>query len=174
MPDYDARLVELYDIDNPDGPDHDHVRSLADEIGAQSILDMGCGTGLLTTSLVRAGRRVVGIDPSTTMLTYAAGRPGGGEVTWVLGDSRNIPGGRFDLAVMSGNVAQHIRIPRGSGRCRTSAERSGPRACSCSRAATPAPGRGRRGRANRRPGTPTTARSGSGWPPTSSSRAASC
>jgi SAM-dependent methyltransferase len=111
VPDYDARLVELYDTDNPDGPDHDHVRALADEIGAQAILDVGCGTGLLTASLVRADRRVVGVDPSSTMLAYAAGRPGGGEVTWVLGDSRNIPGGGFDLAVMSGNVAQHIPDP---------------------------------------------------------------
>ena len=100
-----------YDLDNPDGPDHDYVRSLADEIGAQSILDVGCGTGILTATLVRAGRRVVGIDPSTTMLAYARDRPGGGDVTWVLGDSRNIPSGRFDLAVMSGNVAQHIPDP---------------------------------------------------------------
>ena len=111
MPDYDARLVELYDIDNPDGPDHDYVRSLADELGAQSILDVGCGTGLLTASLVRPGRRVVGIDPSTTMLAHASGRPGGDDVSWVLGDSQDIPAGRFDLAVMSGNVAQHIPDP---------------------------------------------------------------
>ncbi len=27
---------------------------------------------------------------------------------WALGDSRDIPGGRHDYAVMSGNVAQHI------------------------------------------------------------------
>lgn len=111
MPDYDPRLVELYDIDNPDGPDHDYVRTLADEIGARSIVDVGCGTGLLAVSLVRPGRRVVGVDPSTTMLTYAASRCGGGAVTWVLGDSRTIPGGPFDLAVMSGNVAQHIPDP---------------------------------------------------------------
>ncbi|MBO0921920.1 class I SAM-dependent methyltransferase [Cellulomonas sp. zg-ZUI222] len=111
MPDYDARLVELYDIDNPDGPDHHYVRTLADEIGAQSILDVGCGTGLLTVSLVRPGRRVVGVDPSTAMLTYAARRAGGDAVTWALGDSQAIAGGPFDLAVMSGNVAQHIPDP---------------------------------------------------------------
>lgn len=111
MPDYDARLVELYDIDNPDGPDHDHIRALADEIGAQSIVDVGCGTGLLTVSLARPGRRVVGVDPSATMLAYAARRPGAGAVTWVLGDSRAIAGGPFDLAVMSGNVVQHIPDP---------------------------------------------------------------
>jgi len=111
VPDYDARLVELYDIDNPAGPDHDVVRTLADELGARSVLDVGCGTGLLTVSLVRPGRRVVGVDPSTTMLAYAARRSGGGAVTWVLGDSRAIPRGPFDLAVMSGNVAQHIPDP---------------------------------------------------------------
>lgn len=108
MPDYDARLVELYDIDNPAGPDLDYVRTLADEIGARSILDLGCGTGLVTVGLARPGRRVVGVDPSTTMLTYAADRPGGSGVTWLLGDSRDIPDGHVDLAVMTGNVSQHI------------------------------------------------------------------
>jgi len=111
VPDYDGRLVELYDLDNPSGPDHDYVRALADEIDAQSILDVGCGTGLLTASLVQPHRRVVGIDPSATMLRFAAGRPGGDQVTWVLGDSRDVPEGHFDLAVMTGNVAQHIPVP---------------------------------------------------------------
>jgi SAM-dependent methyltransferase len=111
VPDYDPRLVEIYDVDNPDGPDHDHVRSLADAIDARSVLDLGCGTGLLTVSLTRPGRRVVGIDPSATMLAYAAARPGADGVTWVQGDSRDIPGTGFDLAVMTGNVAQHIPDP---------------------------------------------------------------
>ena len=111
MPDYDPRLVDLYDVDNPDGPDHDHVRSLADAIDARSVLDLGCGTGLLTVSLARPGRRVIGIDPSATMLAYAAARPGADRVTWVQGDSRDIPGAGFDLALMTGNVAQHIPDP---------------------------------------------------------------
>jgi len=44
--DYDARLVDLYDQDNPDGPDHDFYRSVVDEYEAESILDVGCGTGI--------------------------------------------------------------------------------------------------------------------------------
>lgn len=108
MEDYDARLVELYDDDNPDGPDHEFYRQLADEISARSILDVGCGTGILTATFVRAGRRVVGIDPSRNMIAYAANRVDGRAVQWILGDSRDIPVKPFDYAVMTGNVAQHI------------------------------------------------------------------
>lgn len=108
MDDYDARLVELYDDDNPDGPDHEFYRKLADEIDAQSVLDIGCGTGILTTTFARSGRTVVGIDPSKNMITYADNRENGQAVRWILGDSRDIPDQPFDYAVMTGNVSQHI------------------------------------------------------------------
>lgn len=108
---YDARLVDLYDQDNPDGPDHDFYRSLADEHGAQSVLDAGCGTGLLTTTFAREGRHVVGLDPSETMLDFARRRPGGQRIDWIHGDTRALPPGQFDLAVLTGNVAQHILDP---------------------------------------------------------------
>ena len=60
MSDYDSRIVELYDGDNPDGPDHDFYRSLASDVDARSILDLGWplpalkGIGLLcrTASLI--------------------------------------------------------------------------------------------------------------------------
>jgi len=104
----DSRLVDLYDEDNPDGPDHDFYRALADELSAEAILDLGCGTGMLTTTLARPGRVIVGIDPSASMLSYARNRPRAGAVQWVEGDSRDIPSISFDYAVMTGNVAQHI------------------------------------------------------------------
>lgn len=108
MADPDRRLVALYDDDNPDGPDHDFYRALADESGARSVIDLGCGTGILTVTLAEPDRRVVGIDPSATMLDHARGRPGAAAVTWVHGDSRQLPETSVDLAVMTGNVAQHI------------------------------------------------------------------
>lgn len=108
MADLDRRLVALYDDDNPDGPDHDFYRALADESGARSVIDLGCGTGILTVTLAEPDRRVVGIDPSATMLDHARGRPGAAAVTWVHGDSRQLPETSVDLAVMTGNVAQHI------------------------------------------------------------------
>ncbi|MDT3316478.1 class I SAM-dependent methyltransferase [Microbacterium sp. KSW4-11] len=108
MTDYDPRIVDLYDVDNPDGPDHDFYRALADQCGAQSILDLGCGTGMLTVTVARAGRRAVGVDPSHAMLEVARRRDGGDEVEWVEGDSRVAPSGPFDLALMTGNAVQHI------------------------------------------------------------------
>ena len=108
MTDYDPRIVDLYDLDNPDGPDHDFYRSLADEVGAGAVLDLGCGTGILTVTFARGGRRVVGVDPSAAMIAYARRRAGAEGVEWFHGDSRAIPPGPFDVAVMTGNVAQHV------------------------------------------------------------------
>lgn len=104
----DPRLVDLYDGDNPDGDDHAFYRGLAESIGARRILDLGCGTGMLTVTLTAADRTVVGVDPSDAMLAIARRRPGTERVQWLHGDSRNIPAGDFDLAVMTGNVVQHI------------------------------------------------------------------
>lgn len=108
MADLDRRLVDLYDLDNPDGPDHDLWRALVEERGARRVLDLGCGTGLLTVTLAAPGRSVVGVDPSATMLDRARQRPDGDRVTWVLGDSRSVPEDGYDFALMTGNVVQHI------------------------------------------------------------------
>lgn len=104
----DPRLVSLYDADNPDGEDHDFFRALADEVGARTVVDLGCGTGLLTVTLARTGRQVIGIDPSPVMLDVARQRPGGDAVRWVHGDSADVRDAGADLVVMSGNVAQHL------------------------------------------------------------------
>lgn len=109
---YAARLVDLYDADNPDGPDHDYYRELAARHAANSILDLGCGTGILTVTFAGPGRRVTGVDPSAAMLGYARRRPGAQAVRWVHGDSRLLPDGPYDLMVMTGNVAQHIADPQ--------------------------------------------------------------
>ncbi|GHG53374.1 methyltransferase type 11 [Flavimobilis marinus] len=107
----DPRLVALYDADNPGRDDHDFYRALAEERDARTILDLGCGTGSLTTALTGRGRTVVGVDPSAAMLDYARHQPGADAVTWVLGDYQQAPGCQFDLGLMTGNVAQHLLDP---------------------------------------------------------------
>lgn len=108
MIDLDPRLVALYDEDNPDGADGAFFRAVVASTGATSVIDLGCGTGALTVRLADAGRTVVGVDPSATMLDLARNRPGADRVTWVLGDSRTLPLIEADAAVMTGNVVQHV------------------------------------------------------------------
>jgi SAM-dependent methyltransferase len=104
----DPRLASLYDLDNPDGPDHDFWRQLAGEVRAKTIVDLGCGTGLLTVSLACDARRVIGIDPDAGMLAVARQRTGGEKVEWRLGDSRALGEISTDMVLMTCNVAQHI------------------------------------------------------------------
>lgn len=115
----DARLAAIYDVDNPAGEDHAFFRRVADEVAgavaARSgqaertrIVDLGCGTGILTVMLAGPGRDVVGIDPAEAMLAAARARPGGNDVEWRHGDAGLIAPDSADLVVMSGNVAMHL------------------------------------------------------------------
>jgi SAM-dependent methyltransferase len=105
----DLDLVALYDVDNPGGVDHDFYSQLADRLDARRIVDLGCGTGLLTRRLATAGRSVTGIDPSPTMLDWARRQPGSGNVTWIEGDATTIPPtGDVDLVLCTGNAIMHL------------------------------------------------------------------
>lgn len=105
----DPELIALYDIDNPDGPDHDHYRHLADDIQAETVIDLGCGTGLLTRTLATTGRTVSGVDPSINMLRFARRQPGADAVHWIHGDATALPqDGAADLVLITGNAIQHI------------------------------------------------------------------
>ncbi len=102
----DPRLVELYDIENSRGADTDFYLGLAAELDAHCILDLGCGTGLLTRELATTSRQVVGVDPAPAMLAVARRHPGAERVRWVEGDARALETSASDLLVMTGNVAQ--------------------------------------------------------------------
>lgn len=105
----DADLVGLYDLDNPGGEDHAFYRTLAGQTGAHVIIDLGCGTGLLTRSLARPGRTVTGLDPSRTMVDYARRQPGSEPVRWIHGDASALaPTRTADLALCTGNAIMHL------------------------------------------------------------------
>ena len=102
----DPRLVELYDRDNPRGIDTDFYLALAADHNARRIIDLGCGTGLLTCELATDGRQIIVVDPSAAMLAVARRKPGAERVQWIEGDSSILGKQEADLALMTGNVAQ--------------------------------------------------------------------
>ena len=102
----DPRLVKLYDTDNPRGIDYDFYIRLAKSINARTILDLGCGTGLLTRELASHGWNVTGVDPAAAMLAYAQKQPGANLVQWIESDSEALGTPNADLVLMAGNVAQ--------------------------------------------------------------------
>ncbi len=102
----EPRLVALYDDDNPRGDDTKFYVQLAAELDPQLIIDLGCGTGLLTSALAGDGRVVVGVDPSTEMLAVASERPMTKGLAWVHADSSEMGLVEADLLLMTGNVAQ--------------------------------------------------------------------
>lgn len=102
----DSRLVALYDFENTRGADTDFYLSLAAELDARRILDLGCGTGLLAREMVAPGRQIIGVDPSPAMLAFARQQPGAEQIQWIEGDASALGTPEADLLVMTGNVAQ--------------------------------------------------------------------
>jgi SAM-dependent methyltransferase len=100
------RLAGVYDTF--DGPRDDLAAyvSIAAELRADRVLDVGCGTGCLAILLAAAGRTVAGVDPAAASLDIARSKDENGAVTWIHGDAAAVPGASADLAVMTGNVAQ--------------------------------------------------------------------
>ncbi len=102
-------FAAAYDDLNPDDHDHRFYASLADDIRATRVLDLGCGTGTLTRLLAVRGRTAVGIDPDPDMLRVAQQKSGAEKVEWRLGLSDLAESDSADFAVMSGHVAQVFR-----------------------------------------------------------------
>jgi len=101
---HDPALVRFYDLEYDRGADFDYCRNLARDAG--SLLDLGCGTGVLAASLGE-GRHVIGVDPAGAMLAVARRRPGGERIAWVEADARSVRlGRRFDLVVLTGHAFQ--------------------------------------------------------------------
>ncbi len=79
---------------------------MADEFGARSVLDIGCGTGTFACLLAGRGLVVTGVDPAAASLSVARTKPGADRIRWVHGTATDLPLLQVDLATMTGNVAQ--------------------------------------------------------------------
>lgn len=102
----DPRLASVYDDLDADRSDLDVYASLVENLGARSVLDIGCGTGTFACLLASQELEVVGVDPAEASLAVARRKPGAGDVTWLFGDATTLPPLAVDLATMTGNVAQ--------------------------------------------------------------------
>jgi SAM-dependent methyltransferase len=100
------RLAAVYDAFDGNRDDLDHYLSVAKELNAKSILDVGCGTGSFACLLSNNGFDVCGVDPASASLDIARRKPFANRVRWLLGDATDVPLFAFDLAFMTGNVAQ--------------------------------------------------------------------
>ena len=79
---------------------------LVDELGARSVLDIGCGTGTFACPLAQRGIDVTAVDPAGASLDVARAKPGAAAVRWLQGDATTLPPLRVDAAFMTANVAQ--------------------------------------------------------------------
>ncbi|MFD3444695.1 class I SAM-dependent methyltransferase [Microbacteriaceae bacterium 4G12] len=104
----DPRLVAVYDSLNPydAGTQPAFYLRLAEELGARSVLDVGCGTGLVTREFVDRGYAVTALEPSAEMIAVARRRIGEDRATFLAGGTALLGALDADLAFLSGHVAQ--------------------------------------------------------------------
>ncbi|MEV0914210.1 class I SAM-dependent methyltransferase [Streptomyces sp. NPDC049967] len=106
----DADAAALYDFLNPWDPDRraDDGFYFPLVMGAESVLDVGCGTGAMLQLARERGHRgrLVGLDPDLAALGRARRRA---DVEWVEGVAADVENGAdFELAIMNGHAFQFL------------------------------------------------------------------
>lgn len=100
------KLAQVYDIDSPWSADRDFYLSLAGT-ARKTILDLGCGTGLLCNAYAERGHDVTGVDPSFAMLEVARNKQYADKIEWIQSMAQDFQSGKlFDLIIMTGHAFQ--------------------------------------------------------------------
>ena len=104
----DPRLARLYDVFDDDRSDLDLYVGIARELGADRVVDLGCGTGTLALRLASLGLTVLGVDPALASLDEARSKPDADRVDWRHADATDLPPWNADLVTMTGNAVQAV------------------------------------------------------------------
>ena len=86
-----------------------HIAGTGKTLEDLHILDIGCGAGLLSESLARAGARVTGVDPAERNIQMAQGhaREMGLDIDYRCGSTEAVAGEYFDV-VLNMEVVEHV------------------------------------------------------------------
>ena len=98
-----------YDLEvGGDHPSHQFYAELAKQTGG-NVLEVACGTGLVTIPLAQQGIPITGMDIMPGMLAHAKNKSEqlGLSIRWIEGDARSFDvGERFNFIYMTGNAFQ--------------------------------------------------------------------
>lgn len=91
-----------------------YLKSVIGDVKGKTILDIGCGGGLISTPLARLGAKVTGIDADQQAITVAQqhAQDENLEIEFIHGAAENLvaKGRRFDV-VMALEVIEHVDHP---------------------------------------------------------------
>lgn len=104
----DPLLVQAYDSINALSEDADFWLRETEKLAPKTIIDFGCGTGLLTCELAKKGYEVTGIDPAGPMIDLAKEKPFAEKVNWIVGNYSALKGCNADLLLMTSHVVQFL------------------------------------------------------------------
>lgn len=102
----DPLLVSAYDALNAFGEDSDFWLREIERLAPKAIIDLGCGTGLLTIELAKCGYKMIGVEPAGKMLDIARKKPDAEKVRWIEGGYEKFEGLEADMVLMTSHVAQ--------------------------------------------------------------------
>lgn len=116
-----GEFAEVYDLLTENVP-YDEIAEYYDSIikslgGGKLLLDMGCGTGNLTTRLAAMGYDVVASDASAEMLSVAAGKSDG-SIRYICQDMTETElYGAVEVAVSTLDSINHLESPEDIQTC---------------------------------------------------------